>query len=238
MTFKHAFDTLVLIINFFLMSTQPSTHIKSLSEDTRKNLLYTAGEVFAEFGFHAATVREICRKANVNVASINYHFGSKEELYAQVLEFSHQEAVQKYPHTTSRDDPPEKRLEGFIMGFMQGFLDKGRAAWHGKLMAREMTEPTTALKRMVERAIRPRNVFLTGVVMEIAGEGFSDEEISRCVFSIIGQCLFYSHARAVIARLKPEISYDEDGIRQAASHITEFSLSALKQMSLRRRGAK
>ncbi|MBI5889011.1 MAG: CerR family C-terminal domain-containing protein [Deltaproteobacteria bacterium] len=218
------------------MSMQTSVNIKSFSEDTRKSLLSTAGEVFAEFGFHAATVREICRRADVNVAAINYHFGSKEELYLQVLESAHNEAARKYPYAASKDEPPEKRLEGFILSFMQGFLDKGRASWHGKLMAREMVEPTVALKRMVERTIRPRNVFLTEAVREIMGGKFSDEEIARSVFSIIGQCLFYSHASAVIARLKPEINCGADGAGQTASHIIRFSLAALKHMPLNKKG--
>lgn len=217
------------------MSIQTSASIKSLSEDTRRSLLYTAGEVFAELGFQAATVREICRRADVNVASINYHFGSKEELYLQVLESAHNEAARKYPYAASKDVAPEKRLEGFILSFMQGFLDKGRASWHGKLMAREMALPTAALKRMVERTIRPRNVFLTEAVREIMGEKFSDDEIARSVFSIIGQCYFYYHARAVIARLRPEIDCGEEGARQAAAHVTRFSLCALKHMPLNKK---
>ncbi len=220
------------------MAVETSVQIRPLSEDTRKSLLYTAGEVFAECGFRPSTVREICRRAKVNVASINYHFGSKEELYVQVLEFSYEQAARKYPYSASEDDPPEKRLENFILSFMQGCLDKGRAAWHGKLMAREMVEPTGALKRVVERAIRPRNLFLNSLVKEILGEGFSDDEAALAAFSIIGQCVFYNHSRAVITQLNPRIAFDDEGIARTAAHITEFSLAALKRLARGRKGAK
>lgn len=209
--------------------------LKPLSEDTCKSLLYTAGEVFAEYGFRAATVREICKRANVNVASINYHFGSKEELYAQVLEYSFQMAAGKYPYEAARTGPPEKRLEEFITTFMRGCLGCGQAAWHGKLMAREMVDPTGVLPRIVERAIRPRKKILTGIVAEILGEGFTDKEAEQCVFSIIGQCVFYNHARPVINILSPAIKYDEAWITGTAAHITDFSLAALRLMARRKR---
>ena len=52
---------------------------------TRNKLLEAAGQVFAEHGYHSATVREICMRAGANVAAVNYHFGDKLELYTEVL---------------------------------------------------------------------------------------------------------------------------------------------------------
>ena len=54
--------------------------------DTRERLLKAATEVFAEHGFEKATIREICRRADANVAAIHYHFGDKKQLYAAIFE--------------------------------------------------------------------------------------------------------------------------------------------------------
>src|SRR3954453_12160787 len=64
---------------------------------TRKRLLEAAGEVFADKGFKAATVRDICCRAGANVAAINYHFGDKERLYAEVLQLAQVCAQERCP---------------------------------------------------------------------------------------------------------------------------------------------
>ena len=68
---------------------------KTASEQTRARLLDAAREVFSEHSFQGATVREICRRAEANVAAVNYHFGNKEGLLAEALNFSQLAALQK-----------------------------------------------------------------------------------------------------------------------------------------------
>ena len=57
-------------------------------ELTRDKLIEAAGHVFAERGYRAATIREICRRAGANVAAVNYTFGDKMGLYTEVLRHS------------------------------------------------------------------------------------------------------------------------------------------------------
>src|SRR5271156_5540224 len=121
-------------------------------DETRHQLLGAAGEVFAEFGFRDATVREICRRAGANIAAINYHFGDKETLYTEVLRYSHGKALEKYPPLlgVAADAPAEKKLRAFVNSLLLRIFDTGPTAWHGKLMSREMIEPSAALDSLIE----------------------------------------------------------------------------------------
>jgi AcrR family transcriptional regulator len=53
-------------------------------DGTRDRILKTAERLFAERGFNGVSVRELAAAANVNIASIGYHFSSKEGLLAEV----------------------------------------------------------------------------------------------------------------------------------------------------------
>ena len=55
-------------------------------KSTKDQLLDAAEELFAKEGFHGTSVRSITKRAGAHIASINYHFGSKEELLKEVLE--------------------------------------------------------------------------------------------------------------------------------------------------------
>ena len=54
--------------------------------DTKERILDAAERLFADRGFPATSLRDITSEASVNIASVNYHFGSKEALLGAVLE--------------------------------------------------------------------------------------------------------------------------------------------------------
>jgi len=54
--------------------------------DTKQKILDAAQHLFASLGFQATSLRAITKRAGVNIAAINYHFGSKEALLNAVIE--------------------------------------------------------------------------------------------------------------------------------------------------------
>src|SRR6185437_7916513 len=55
------------------------------SDQTRTAILAAAERLYADRGFSDVTLRDIVAEANVNLAAVNYHFGSKDELIAELF---------------------------------------------------------------------------------------------------------------------------------------------------------
>jgi AcrR family transcriptional regulator len=202
--------------------------------DTKRRLMDAAGEIFSEKGFKAATVREICRHAKANVAAVHYHFGDKAGLYKSLLVEAFEAGLKRYPPhmNLGPEASGEQRLYAFIHSFLLRMLGGERFAWCGKLMARELQEPTEALDHIVERYIRPLSEQLRSIVAEVLGNGAQpdDHRTQYCAMSVVGQCQYVFRSRSVIGRLIPSMRFDEAGIAALAQHIADFSLSALKNM--------
>ncbi len=202
--------------------------------ETRRRLLTAAGEVFAERGFRDATVRDICRRAGANVASVNYHFRDKESLYLAVLQAAHADAETVYAMPPGAlGGSAEERLRGFIDVMVRRIFDAGKPAWHGKLMAREMIEPTAALEHLVQQTIRPKKDLLMGIVREmlgddVAGRAVDEQVVGACARSVIAQIVFHYHNRPVIERLFPDMRYDAAGLGALARHIADFSVAGIQ----------
>jgi AcrR family transcriptional regulator len=198
-----------------------------LQETTRDRLLAAAREVFAELGFKGATVREICRRAEVNVAAVNYHFKGKEALFMAALEL---EPLENLIGTSSEADSPELRLTRFIREFVTRLMDGGCTP-HSQLIMREVLEPSPALDSIAREIIAPLHEHLTRLVRGIVGDAAAPEHVRRCVFSIFGQCTYYRNAREMNRRVYPELEYDADEIEATANHIAEFSLAGLQRVT-------
>ncbi len=82
--------------------------------DTREKILEVAINLFALKGFDGTTIREIAELADVNVASLNYHFTSKENLRLEIQSFivnEFREKILSIPETTNVADYAVKIFE-------------------------------------------------------------------------------------------------------------------------------
>ena len=204
-------------------------------KSVKAKILDAAGDVFGRMGYNAATIREICRSAGVNVAAIHYHFGGKKELYRIVVTELLSRTFSRYPVDTGIDarSSAEDRLRAFVHGALKRLLSPdGLSGYPGKgqLVARELADPSPFIDDLVDEFIRPTAAVLSAIVAELLGSEADVQQIMRCQISVIGQCFHYAMARPIVSRLAA-IDYSDTAVIDAlADHITRFSLAGIQSI--------
>lgn len=199
---------------------------------TRDRILSTACEVFAEMGYHDATIEEICRRAGCNIAAINYHFGSKEQLYARVWRCAFDEAIKAYPPEggLGPEYPPEERLRGTIYSVVGKTIDTGRIGHAGRLLLREMINPTDVIQDVKRDALAPLHKRMNNLMIELLGPEASDEQLLLCQMSVLHQCIAIG-MRLFTDRNSPHTRLEMTGDRlldALTEHIWQFSLAGIR----------
>lgn len=200
-----------------------------------------AGEVFAERGLYAATIKEITDRAGVNMAAINYHFSDKHELYAAVIHQIVEEQAPRIRPATPITGPAADQLRQFIRHLISSMFANRLPPWKRIMLSRELVQPTASFDYMLQGFIAPMLAFLEPQVRSLLGEHASKDEVDLAVNSILGQCFYYVQYREMIARTHPNLTrLAATDPQQIADHIADVMLSALchRKHSTRPRCAK
>ena len=161
-----------------------------VTEDTRARIFEVARDLFTDLGFDNVTVRDICKRAEANLAAVNYHFGDKLALYLEIvrsavglMKAANEEMM------AGQGLPADERLRLYLRGYVPKLmLIDERHAWIQKLMRNEMSEPTPGAQLIVEEILRPRVAYLTRIVAELLACPEDDPRVGRCVSAIQMQC--------------------------------------------------
>ena len=203
--------------------------------NTRQKLLEAAGEIFAKKGFWSATHEDICSRANANLAAINYHFGSKENLYIEAWKHSFEKSMEKYPPEGGAlpNDPVEKRLRDRVLSFLKRIADP--ETHEIDIMLKEMANPTGLLTDVIASKTAPEKLDFGSIVREIIGKGVNEEQVGLCHMGIISMCFGpMLHLRSVnedSQMQKPEFLPLDLGVERLADFIVRFSLDGIRSFS-------
>jgi TetR/AcrR family transcriptional regulator, regulator of cefoperazone and chloramphenicol sensitivity len=104
----------------------------------KDKLINSAIRVFSKSGYRDGKVAEIVRGATANIAAVNYYFGSKEKLFAQVLRKAYAVAEQTLPISGNLplNTPVEQKLATFARAIVRRSLDKGPAGDYNRIMSK------------------------------------------------------------------------------------------------------
>jgi len=211
---------------------------------TRERLIAAASELFAARGFRATTARDIARRAGVNLAAGNYHYGSKKQLYREALRAQFEKIASKLARgggsrpAAEIDRLGRAELIDLLARRIRVMLDTligPPPGLHGALMQREMIDPSDALPMIVAEFIGPMTFENERIVSRLFPM-LEPREVERCALSIIGQAVFYRVAMPAVLHRKGWKSYPRGFGAELAQHIAEFSLGGMERVAAKQSG--
>ncbi|MBN1457753.1 MAG: TetR/AcrR family transcriptional regulator [Sedimentisphaerales bacterium] len=204
------------------------------TDDACHRLLDAAEQLFADKGFAAVSVRDITNLADCNVAAVNYHFNSKDNLYLEVIRrrinnlrqvrLDSIEEAMSNPKTTLED-----LLRAFSWAFLEPLVDEHNGRRLMTLMLREMLDSRVPGEMLFEEMIKPITEALCDAIMKVS-PGIDMPRACLCVQSLVAQLLHTIHAKTMLAGVK-DLPFDPSQFEDFVNHIVEFSAVAIRSFS-------
>ncbi len=198
----------------------------------RERLLAAAMEIFAQKGYHETTISDISKKAQANVAAVNYYFGSKDNLYIEVWKTAFEETLRAYPPDGGLGDDAsdEEKLKALIYAHTWRMMDPSSYGLAGSIVIREMVQPTEVIQSVRDRVLEPLHRRSSQIIRNLLGPGATDKQILLCCLSIIHQCLAFGVRRLTnsgIPIFLKNLMEEPDIINEMAEHVYRFSLGGI-----------
>lgn len=176
--------------------------------DTKERLLDAAEKLFAHKGFHCTSLRLITREAGVNLAAVNYHFGSKEALLTAVLERrllplntlrqARLEQVRKFAHGAGRLPAVRETLAAFIEPTIHYRTTSPGAEDFVTLVGRALAEPDETVRKIFLGLMEPLFNLLFAILQQAQPDLPGQQLFWRLHFALGAM----SHSMCMIGRLR------------------------------------
>jgi AcrR family transcriptional regulator len=197
---------------------------------TKDRILGAAEELFAQHGFAGTSLRQVTTRADVNIAAVNYHFGSKENLVNEVFRrrMDEMSARRLEQHKTALQQHPGK-LEPVLAAFVEPALAMAQDRHGGG-----------AFIRVIARAYAEKNDNLRKFLSDQYGHVLRDfaKAIAGCVPALGKEQLYWrldflsgalTYAMADFGLIKRPSGLSEAAHRErAARELIRFASAGLK----------
>ena len=208
------------------------------SKSSRDALLDVACRLFTAKGYAAVSTRDIAEAAEVNLGSIQYHFGSKAKLFVEtiyrIMEQSSYAMMRTLLSQPIRNDQEAAdRLASFIYLFL-GHLLHQSGPLPCRMMIRETLSATSEEPEMnevlvcsfVRDFIQPMDELLRGLMAQLSPNASADE-LRLHIASITGQCCYFLTNRPFYERLSGKNPAELVHFHEIAAHIIRVTLRAI-----------
>ena len=205
------------------MQTRPS-------KVTRDRIMKAAARVFAERGYHGASIRNIVAKANVNQAAISYHFAGKEGLYRAVLKAAMQ-ALSNADNSTARAPGTgvgrEAALRAFIRRQLQPMLGRDELSHYLRIFNWETVRPTPEFRKFVAEEAGPYLASAAALVREFLPSSTTEKDAVLGALWLLGQCSIFVRNREQLGQAPLGFRVDRRFVDGLAETIARWATAGL-----------
>jgi AcrR family transcriptional regulator len=203
-------------------------------ESSRERLLDSAEALFAEIGYAGISVREISARADVNLGSIPYYFGTKENLLKEVL------LRRVLPINAERArllkvvlENPKPTVENILYAVLApAFRSSRELASYRKLAGRLATDPTPEVRKVMDDIYNPRTLMFPKALRSVCPHIDIDEFYWRlmCVYG----SMFYVQADTGRMQTVAGPNFDTSDPELALRYVIPFLAAGLQAAGLRK----
>lgn len=201
--------------------------------DVKQRLLDAGEEFFADFGYDGTSTRQLTQKAGCNLAAVNYYFGSKYELYLEVIarkmRYLRDRRIEKVSKVIADRGSRlllEELLGVFAESFVEPLVDGAGGRRFMRLVSWEMLNPKFPKQKLLEEMIKPVLQLMTGALKRICPD-LSEEKAVLCITSIVSQLMHSIQMDRVFTEVKEEMLVSFN-LQRRIEHIVEFSSAAIR----------
>ena len=197
------------------------------SEQTKRRLVQVAGVLFAEHGYTQVTVRDIIEAAQANLGALNYHFGTKECLYGEVL----REACldDRIDESLLEGLEPRAALTLLISEALLTCTLDISDNWPYMLIKRECQFPSHMFDQLVEEHFKYQSQVLTGLIGAIVGRPANAPEVELGLVTMVGLLDMFGLNKHLITSVLPDIQPYVDDRQALSERLAQLVIAAANQ---------
>ena len=191
--------------------------------ETKSLIMDCAAKLIAEYGYAKVTSKSICEKAQVNLAAINYHFGSREGLYTEILNKVHEYMLQadEINKILFSDVSAKEKVETFIDTFIDSLYSENN--WYLKVWAREVVNSSPIVNDILMQEALPRLDIVSQIFSQYTNLPVTDPELYSCILITLSPfaITFLSHNTELLP-----VQYSRE---ELISHLKRFIFAGLDE---------
>src|SRR5687767_6485426 len=210
----------------------PALRAVKPQHETRTRILDAAEELFMQHGFEGTSMRLLTAKAGVNLAAVNYHFGSKhaliEAVFRRRLDPMNTARIAELERLEAEGSPsPESIIRAFVGPSLRMIEDaKGGGRNFIRLLGRTYTEPAKPIRALIGQLYAPAMERYKAAFEKALPQMPREELVWRMhfMFGTLAYTLAATATVQLIAACKPEDRYDA---RLLEDRLTAFLAAGL-----------